>query len=718
MKSGWLSNRWNTNIALGAAALMGSALLHADEYPAATTPLSEVVVTGERGYRRENVSSHKYTQPLIDTPQSVTVIPQQLIADQGGTTFRDALRNAPGISLAAGEGGAQGDNLTIRGFSARSDIFMDGFRDFGSYYRDPFNQEQIEVLQGPASVNFGRGSTGGVVNQVSKSAQLDPFVGGTLAVGTDKTQRATFDVNQPLPEWGEHTAFRLNGMTHDSMVAGRDIGENRRSGFAPSLAFGVGTPTRLTLNYFHQSEDDIPDYGIPFLLNKPAPVNDGNYYGFKDGNYLRTDANVGTVKFEHDFSDWFTVRNQVRDAVYDRAARITEPQVTAAANPGLSVNSPVDTLNVTRNEITTDSTETYLGDQLDVTGKFKTGFIHHTVVSGLEIAQETSNPQRTKYTGVPTANLENPDDGQAFSGTGDISSKVDTTANSVAAYVLDTMKLGRLWELSGGVRWDRFDSHYKQTLPATLEFARTDKMVSWRGGLVFKPVSIGSVYFSYGTSFNPSAESLALAANTAEVEPEKSRVYELGTKWDLMQKRVSLSGAVFRDEKFNARTPDPTNSALNILDGDQRVDGFQLGASGRLTERWEIFTGYAYLDSEVRKSGRPLEVEQRVANAPMHTANLWTSYAFRRGLQIGGGANLVTERYANTSTPDPITGQFKTVPGYVVYNAMAKYPLGPRLALQLNVYNLTNKDYIDTLHPNHLIPGAGRSALLTTSFTF
>src|SRR5882757_4703411 len=234
----------------------------------------------------------RYPVPLLDTPQAITVVSQQTLQEQGSTTLRDALRNAPGISLAAGEGGSQGDNLTIRGFTARNDIFLDGMRDFGSYYRDPFNYEQIEVLEGPSSVTFGRGSTGGVINQETKQPELHRFARLELDGGTDLTRRLTVDINEPLAFLGAGASFRLNLMAHESNVAERDVTENRRYGVAPSLAFGLGTANRLNIDYFRLQENDIPDYGIPWYFNKPAPVARHNYYGFQHGNFLRTDVNM------------------------------------------------------------------------------------------------------------------------------------------------------------------------------------------------------------------------------------------------------------------------------------------------------------------------------------------------------------------------------------------------------------------------------------------
>jgi catecholate siderophore receptor len=508
-------------------------------------------------------SSPKFSQSITDTPQTINEVPREVMDQQGTTTLRDALRNVAGISLAAGEGGAQGDNLTIRGFAARNDLFIDGMRDFGSYYRDPFNVQEVEVLQGPSSVTFGRGSTGGVVNQATKTPGMDTSIAASMQFGTDLTRRVTLDLNQPLPKLGSGAAFRLNLMGNLNDVSERNVAENRRFGIAPSLALGLGSPTRWTFSYFHQTADDIPDYGIPWLFNGPAPVNRTNYYGFADGNYLRTYDDIGSAKVEHDFNKNFTIRDQVRYANYVRDVLITEGQV---ATP-VTLATPLSAMTVNRKQIGVDSVESYLDEQLDGTANLRTGFIHHSLVAGVEAGRETSDPTRPTWTNVPSTSLLNPNPDQPFTGTETITSRVSTTSLTAAAYILDTMHLGSHWDLTGGFRWDRFDTDYKQTVTPATAFNRVDEMPSWRAAVVYKPVSFGSVYFDAGTSFNPSAESLSLSASTANLPPEKNRTFEFGSKWDLMRRRLSLRAAIFRTEKTNAREPDPTNPLLSVLAG-------------------------------------------------------------------------------------------------------------------------------------------------------
>jgi catecholate siderophore receptor len=698
------------------------------------------------------LSLDRYPVPLLDTPQSITTISQAIIHEEGATTLRDTLRNAPGISLAAGEGGSQGDNLTLRGFTARNDIFLDGMRDFGSYYRDSFNYREVEVLEGPSSVTFGRGSTGGVINQESKT----PVDHRTIVVegdfGTDITRRFTADINQPLESLGHGAALRLNLMGNASNVAERDVTENRRFGVAPSLALGLGTANSLTTSYFHFQEDDIPDYGIPWYFNKPAPVARHNYYGFRDGNYLRTDVDMGTIKAEHDISDWAILRNRFRVANNHRDARITEPQLNTATSGSVTPSTPLNQIAVNRNQIATLSDEGLIWDQLDATAHLNKFGMRHVVVIGAEGGRETSDPVRPTFNfvnpagqtinTVPIASLLVPNESQGFSGVSAPASDVHVTSTSYGLYLLDTIQFGSHWELIGGARFDRFLTDEtsiayptpKQALPGgpivqgppTITYpTRLDRKPSWRAAAVYKPVSYGSIYFDYGTSFNPSAETLALTVGpagtgTANLAPEFNRSYEVGTKWDLNNARFSLRADLFRTTKDNAREASPTNSLLYVLAGTQRVDGAELVLNGRVSNRWQVLSSYTYMHSEVVKSQYyPAAVGYRLANVPSNLFNLWTTYQPMQRLTIGGGGNYVDSRTASSTVPlDPTTGLVKQVPGYVVLNAMARYTLTDNLSLQANAFNLANRNYIDEIHPAHIVPGAGTSGLFGLNFRF
>ncbi len=322
----------------------------------------------------------------------------------------------------------------------------------------------------------------------------------------------------------------------------------------------------------------------------------------------------------------------------------------------------------------------------------------------------------------PKTNLLHPDTSQPFAGIVPPSGITDThaTAISVGAYAIDTINLLPKLDLTAGVRVDRFDATVDQSLPVTPDspFKRGDVMPSWRGALVFKPVAEGSIYFDYGTSFNPSAETLALTVATQDAAPEESRTFEVGTKWDLFARKLSLRAAGFRTAKTNAR--ETVNATTVVLSGSQRVSGVQLQANGYLTSRWEILASYAYLDGVVTRSVVfPLSVGAQLANVPRNTFSTWNTFQLPWRLSVGGGADFVDSRTASSTAPlDPVTGLVKQVPGYWVFNAMAKYQVNEHVDVRANVYNLADKYYYDQIHPAHIVPGAARSALLGITFKF
>jgi catecholate siderophore receptor len=735
----------------------------------------------------DTVTMTKFTEPVLDTPQTVVEIPQFVLHDEQNHTLLDAVRNVPGISIAAGESGAQGDNLTIRGFTARNDIFLDGIRDFGSYYRDSFNLEQVEVLEGPAGVQFGRGSTGGVINQESKTPALDKFTNVQTQFGTDLTRRVTVDINEPLPDLAQGAAFRLNAMADEGGVAGRPYDEVRRFGIAPSIAFGLGTPTRLTVNYFHLSEDDTPDYGLPWFENGLVHGVDRHaYFGFPSANHLQANDDILTIKANHTFegSGEVDLHTIARWANYPRDVQVTEPQIcsnvsvstpvggyvaslpTSALNSALTCaytqSTPASQITVNRNQIQIKSVEGDLWDQTEVTARFKTFGIRNDFAGGVEGGREVSNPIKTSYTenginSVTPTNLAKPTPSDAFSGEGYVSSITHVTSQSVGVYFIDTLKLGRWIEMSGGVRWDYFDTVFNLYAPATTvpgaaltaNIAPIEQKVeqpSYRAALVFKPNAHSSIYFDYGTSFDPSAETLSLSVATSLLPPEENESYEVGAKYSLLHQRLQLEGAAFRTEQDNARETSPTNSNVIVLAGNQLVKGMQASAVGQLGGGTDFVFGYAYLDSSVLFSKEfPTSIGYPLANVPKQTFNAFLTHNLFSKISAGLGANYVASRTASSTTPyvgtsysgpinfapgtapcsatattcyEVLSTAMKQVPGYWVFNLMVKRPITRRIELQANIYNLFNRFYIDQPHPSHLIPGAGLSALIGANFRF
>jgi catecholate siderophore receptor len=581
-------------------------------------------------------------------------------------------------------------------------------RDLGPQSRDPFNLEQVEVVKGPQSAFTGRGSTGGSINMVSKAPGMNRSFGGSLSLGTASMRRGTADVNLPL---GGRTAFRLNMMGHDAGVPGRNAVQNERWGVAPGLAFGLGSPTRWTLGYYKLKQDNVSDYGIPWVpdtnnalaeyRDKPAPVPRETFYGFVERDRERMDADMGTVRTEHDFSDSFVLRNQFR---YGRSTRDS-----MATPPRFASPDSTEIRREMRSWITADSV---YDNQTDLTVNFESGGLRHAVVTGAALSKE-NNKRQTRTAPDQLGPLLNPNPYEPYTGQITVSpTRGDIDGSSQALYAFDTVSLGQKWKASGGLRAERFAVDGVNTDGDPL--SRVDRMLSLRGGLVYSPRSNGSVYTSYGSSLNPSLEGLSYVARTDDpnLEPEKTYSVEAGTKWDLLQNRLMLSSAVFQVTKHNARTPgilpdDPPQ----VLDGRQRVRGVEFGATGYITPSWMVFGGYSYLDSKIVESNNPAELGNVFPQTPDHSFNVWTTYEFPWRVTLGGGLHYVGRRYNNTSN-------VRFVDGYSTVDAMLSFPLSRHLDVRLNVYNLTNEYYFERLGGGHLIPGAGRSAMVSTVIRF
>lgn len=701
--------------------------------------MDEVVVEADAAiYNVQRLQSSKYTEPLRDIPQTITVIPKAVIEDRGAFSLRDVLRNTPGISMQAGEGGGglPGDSLSIRGFSSRSDFYMDGMRDYGAYNRDPFNTEQVEVTKGPSSATQGRGSTGGSINLASKMANLENSNVTNVTYGSSNLYRGTVDVNQKL---GEHSAFRLNGLYNHNDVPGRNNVVQERWGIAASLGLGLGTDTRFFLNYQHMTEDNVPDYGIPWIPNngtfvgaaaglnqqfdKPSQVDYSTWYGMRNVDYedVRNDTITGIL--EHDFSDKLKVRNVTRytrtyrDSVYT-APRFRDIDAAVGNQYNFTLNRQMQ-----RREMTSE----VFANQTILNAEFDTGPLKHAFVTGLELYWErqlnanaagintTTTLMDPSVSGSPTAPANNGDTTLRYP---DLPGAAEAHLDTIAVFIFDTIKIGRHWEINGGIRYDYLQSDVRGA-GGVAGISREDNLFSYKAGLVYKPAEHGSIYFGYGTSFNPSIDgasntglSLANGTNTstAGLSPEQTNSYELGTKWDVFNERLSITAALFRSEKTNARTTDA--AGITTLGGDQVVQGVELGLSGNLTKNWQVFTGYAYMQSETSASTATNEVGQQLSNAPEHTFNLWTTYTLFGKLQGGFGAQYVGMRTnGNTSAA-------RTAPPYWTLDAMLSYKFTDKFSLRLNIYNLGDERYIDRISGGHFIPGPGRSVALTASVKF
>ncbi|HMJ07613.1 MAG TPA: TonB-dependent siderophore receptor [Pyrinomonadaceae bacterium] len=674
-----------------------------------------------KGSDAKIIDSPKYDAPLRDIPQTLNVVSKEMIEQQGATTLRDVLSNVPGITMTAGEGGAPaGDNLTIRGFSARNDIFVDGVRDLGPQSRDPFDLEQVEVVKGPNSTFTGRGSTGGTINLISKLPNLRRSFAGSLTGGTDGTKRATADINLPITD---SSAFRLNLMGHDSNFPGREVVQNRRWGAAPSVIFGLGTATRIAASYFYIEQDNTSDYGIPWVpaantalieyRDRPAPVPHSTFYGFLDRDKEKLRSDLFTARLEHEFNDVTTVRSQFRYGYSRRDSIATPPRFTN--NTTTSINREMRSW-MTRDDI--------FDDQTDLTTKFKTGFLEHSLVFGASYSYEKNH--RVLRTGENAqTSLFDPDPRDIYTGTMTIDPREpDARAISLAGYFFDSVRINKKLQAVGGLRWDRFDVSGQNTatvnnLPVMVPIDRVDMLVSGRASLVFKPVEIGTIYASYSSSANPSLEGLLYSPADIRTDPETSRTFEIGSKWDLFGNKLLVSGALFRVEKNNARTAGLLPGDPPTLDGDQAVQGIEFSATGNITRNWQIFAGYTFLDSKtVRSNTAPTnvngllisEVGKELINTPRNSFNLWTTYIWNK-LFFGGGPRFVDKRYGNNINT-------RVVDSYVVVDALLSYKLTKNIDLRLNMNNIGDKYYIDRIGGGHIVPGAGRVVLLGTAFNF
>jgi catecholate siderophore receptor len=743
-------------ITAGSAGHMVFAAEKADEKaPSNVLSLGATAITGEAqdetSYNTERASSSKYTAPLVDTPRSITVIPQQVIKDTGALNMQDALRTVPGITFGAGEGGnPQGDRPFIRGFDAQGDTYLDGVRDTGSQSREIFAVESIEVSKGPNSAIGGRGAAGGSINLVSKKAHLGDSFDGGFTWGSDQTQRYTMDGNYQL---NDTTAGRLNLLSHESNVAGRDSVDYDRWGIAPSLAFGLGTDTRVNLDYYHLENNDTPDSGIPYSIpaggsaartkSNPDKPDDGgdstNFYGLNDRDFRKGRTDISTFAIAHDLNDAMTVKNTLRHGSSMQDYILTQPDDSKGNVNNGTVWRRANT-RVSNTETTTNQTDLF-GD-IYIAGfknSYSTGveYTHEESQKSSYSVNTDTTPRTAAVTntcnpaliGAPSGynctSLSNPNPNDPWNGA--ISRNyagTDTKADTYAMYVFDTLELSQQWLLNMGLRYDHFETDYKTFDGSGVTTAKdkdTSEFVTGQFGVVYKPAENGSIYASYATSAIPPGNTLSegsegnpLGGGTVnnDLKPETTKNYEIGTKWDLLNDQLSLTADIFRTEKENARVQVNTNTYENA--GKTRVQGIELSATGRITDKWQVFAGYAYMDSE-QIDGGPLGAVNdgnELPNTPKNSASLWTTYQVLPRLTVGGGAFYVDDVFGNVANTT-------MVESYVRYDAMAAYKLTKNIDLQLNVQNLTNETYYDKAFSTHFANQApGRTALLSTNFHF
>jgi catecholate siderophore receptor len=745
----------------------------------------------------ESTVGAKFPTPARDIPQQVTVVSQDLITTQADISLYRALDNVPGIVITPSADTATGNNINLRGFPARTDIYLDGIRDRGQYFRDTFALESIEVLEGAASLLFGHGSTGGIINQVTKKPQLQPIAEVSASVGTDHYYRGLVDVGAPL---GQDSAFRVLLMDQD--IDGTRPSVNTRSyGVSPSIAFGIGSPTQIGLSWLTQHNNDHVDYGFPMFQFKNDPILEPLQAPF-DRTYqytnavVRTDVNIFNISLSHTFSPDIVFRSNTQYGVYN-VHQNTSPLNTVFEALDANGNyqpvqpsailaaptTPLDELEIAPQQKQRTGRDSSLFNQTDLSFKFATGPIRHELIVGGEFGRDeydqlffnnyNFNLNNGTSLGANLAGVINlgstntqpfPSGANVYQVPGNVT---DIGADTVAFYCNDTLSFDDHWKLVAGLRWDEFDASQTYTLynypglittntnPSasatvqtanavaltqavitSLPFQHRDVVFSPRAGLIWQPTDWQSYYISYSTAFNPqaiegSATTGQLPTSLAQIkafvgggglEPEETRVGEIGAKLDLLNKRLSLSTALFDEDKFRTRFTDPDTGYIGV-NGKQRVIGAELKLVGHLTPVWQTLVAYTWLDGKILSSPIPSAVGQTIPELARSSAAVWTTYDFAAfgpmpgsgflggRFQLGGGLKYSSRQYVINS---PFT-LYGSAPGYTRLDATAAYIAG-KWDLRLNVENVFNREYYGAVNAGRAIPGEGRRGILTVRY--
>ncbi len=689
-----------------------------------------LTVTG----RLPRVASPNYATPLANTPQTIQVIPQGVMAEQGSFTLSDAMRNVPGITIQAGEGGGAsstaGDMFNMRGFSAANSLFVDGVRDDGLIARDVFNLEQVEVYLGPTGSDVGRGNAAGYVNMVTKAPRAVRSLNAAASYGSADSKRVTADLNTPVPlgedgSWLNGTAVRVNALWQDAGVAGRDHTTTERLSVAPSVAFGLGSPTRVTLFGQFTRQDGLPDYGVPGAAwDTPLtptstlttrPVDQATYYGSPDVDYDEADQQTLTARVERDLAPGWMVRNQTRRNETTRDAVVTAIQSVASYLPATETVVFGRQANYRRNEI--------LDNQTTLTGRVATGPLSHALTATVEfIHEEYSAPGRIGAGTRDNASVYAPNPSAPVVGfaPADSGATTDARTNTMAASLFDVISRGRL-QVSGGLRAERYDTAYRAL---ALTGVRTDldvddTILSGKVGVLVQIGRGGNAYMSYGSTITPPGTgNFALSAqpnnaNNPNVDPQTSRNFEIGSKWEFLAGRLSANLALFDTRNENViYTIDATAvPPLFNQDDEQHLQGGTVGLFGQLTPGWSVMANAAYLDGRQNSQGTALNGRQ-LTLMPKWSGSVWTTYAVRQ-FTLGGGIRYSDRTFVNTANTI-------VVPSYYLIDGVASWAVTPHLTLRLNAYNLADERYIRSINNNggRYNPGLRRSVLFSTQVGF
>lgn len=660
-----------------------------------------------KGYQaKTNTTAVKTDTKLIDLPQSLTVITQDLIKDQNMQSIADTIRYVPGVGIAQGEGNR--DTPIFRGNSSTSDMYVDGIRDDVQYFRDLYNIERVDVLKGPNAMIFGRGGSGGLINRATKQADWSNAREMNVQFGSFDKYRLTGDFGQAI---NDSFAVRLTSMWENSRSY-RDGFEAGRWGVNPTVSWRPSDQTKLTLGYEHYEDDRVADRGISSFRGRPVKTDASTFFGDPDRSPTGATVDSFNAVLDHDFGGGVSVRNRTRYAIYDKFYQNIFPGAVNAAGTQVAISA-----------YNANTQRENFFNQTDLTFALDTGPFKHKFLTGAEFGrQETDNFRNTGYftdVGINTTSvnvsLANPiyKGNVAFrqSATDANNHGVTTIA---AGYVQDQIELTRHWQAILGLRYDRFEVDFRNNRNGQ-NFASNDDLVSPRGGLVYKPFDDSfSLYANYSIAYVPRAgEQLgSLSLTNQALKPEEFRNYELGAKWDITPD-LSTTLAFFQLDRLNALATDPGNSAISFLVDGQRTRGIELGLSGNMTDAWKVIGGYAYQNAEITKSlSASALAGATLAQVPEHTFSLWNRYDITQQWGVGLGSVYRSKMYAATDNT-------VTLPGFLRFDAAVYYKVNKNIQLQVNIENLLDKEYYASANSNNNItPGSPIAANAGISMKF
>ena len=717
-----------TLLPLGALMLVASmgamAQTSTQETTLSTVTVKEAAeVQGKDTLLLKKTTVGKGKQDIKDIPQSVTVFTEKLMADRNQDDFREVLRTTAGVTFLAGETGEE--DVRLRGFSLgqAGDIYIDGMKDAPLIERDTFNNDRVEVLKGSASMLFGKGSTGGVVNQVNKYPLLIDQHEAAYTFGTGKTHRATGDFNFVT---GENAAFRLNAMVQEADNYGA---KQDKRGIAPTFAWGIGTRDEFSIGLYYLESKGRPIYNHPWRLsadgkiNTPLPAR--NFYGL-ESDYNNTSSQYATLGHIHRFDDGGELTTRLRYGSYERDMLAS---TIGFQNSAITLGQINDSTVLTRGSKGRMGESDVLQVQSDYSNTFNWGGKKHAVLTGVDYYDDDAkrNQNYANTTPRPTTTVGTPDNGV---GVADGRAPVQWntfSARNLGLYFQDTVSLNDTLKLVGGLRYDDFKATYRNPT-GSVSGDRSDSLFSPRFGLIFQPDELSSYYVSYGTSYNTSGDTYQFSpglssstARSANTPAEKSRNIEIGSKFELFERRALLGVAAFYSEKYNERNTDPdTAAAQELLSGKRHATGMEFNLAGRITPKWEVFFNHTWIpEAKIDRSNVALAANgggaqvqgDRPGLTPKHSGSVWSTYAVTSSIRVGAGLT-----YRGKQNPEGSRAVYAS--GFSTIDAMVEYALDEKTSLKLNVSNLTNRVYADSLYRGFYTPGAPRSVQVTLKSRF